>query len=269
MFAPFMVNAWITASIVAVIAGVVGLFVVLRGAAFVADAVPQGAFAGAAGASLLGINTLVGLGVFALAGSLGIGWLSRRARRDVSTALILVVMLGLGALFLSFTVEYSSEIYSLLFGEVLGVSTNEILPVAGLGAACVLAILVLCRPLLMSSLAPESSAAQGISNTRMELAFLVIVAVATSMTLPVVGALLIFSLMIGPPAAARSLTSSPLAAVGLSVALAVLTVWIAIAAAFETNWPIGFFVGTGGALCYAVGRLVAAWRGSRARVSRG
>jgi zinc/manganese transport system permease protein len=69
--------------------------------------VPQGAFAGAAGASLLGINTLVGLGVFALAGSLGIGWLARRARRDVSTALILVMMLGLGALFLSFTVEYS------------------------------------------------------------------------------------------------------------------------------------------------------------------
>jgi zinc/manganese transport system permease protein len=71
-----MVNAWVTASIVAVIAGVVGFFVVLRGAAFVADAVPQGAFAGAAGAAgaaLLGINTLIGLAVFALAGSLGIG----------------------------------------------------------------------------------------------------------------------------------------------------------------------------------------------------
>jgi zinc/manganese transport system permease protein len=260
-----MINAWISASIVAVIAGVVGFFVVLRGAAFVADAVPQGAFAGAAGASLLGINTLVGLGLFALAGSLGIGWLSKRARRDVSTAMILVVLLGLGALFLSFTVEYSAEIFSLLFGEVLGVSTSEILPIAVLGAVCVLAVLLLFRPLLMSSLAPESSAAAGISNTRMELIFLVIVALATSLTLPVVGALLIFSLMIGPPAAARSLTASPLAAMGLSVVLAVLTVWVAIAASFETNWPIGFFVGAGGAVCYAVGRLIAWLRTSHKR----
>ncbi len=265
MFAQFMVNAWVTASIVAVIAGVVGFFVVLRGAAFVADAVPTGAFAGAAGASLLGINTLIGLGVFALAGSLGIGWLSRRARRDVATALILVMMLGLGALFLSFTVEYSSEIFSLLFGEVLGVSTNEILPVAGLAVVCVLAIAVLYRPLLLTSVAPESAAARGVRLPLVELAFLVIVGLATSLTLPVVGALLIFSLMIGPPAAARSVTNRPLAAIGLSVLLALATVWIAIAASFETNWPIGFFVGTGGAVCYAIGRLVAGWRGSRTR----
>jgi zinc/manganese transport system permease protein len=264
MFDPFMVNAWVTGSVVAVIAGVVGFFVVLRGAAFVADAVPQGAFAGAAGASLLGINTLVGLGVFALAGALGIGWLSRRARRDVATALILVMMLGLGALFLSFTVEYSSEIFSLLFGEVLGVSASEILPIAGLGLLCVLAVAVLYRPLLLTSIAPESGAARGIRVSWVELAFLVIVAIATSMTLPVVGALLIFSLMIGPPAAARSLTSSPVAAIGLSVVLALATVWIAIAASFETNWPPGFFVGVGGAVCYAAGRVLATWRGSRA-----
>jgi zinc/manganese transport system permease protein len=263
MFAPFMVNAWITASIVAIIAGVVGFFVVLRGAAFVADAVPQGAFAGAAGASLLGINTLVGLAVFALAGALGIGWLARNSRRDVATALILVMMLGLGALFLSFTVEYSSEIFALLFGEVLGISSNEILPIAILGLACVLAIGVLYRPLLLSSLAPESAAARGIRLSRVELAFLVIVAIAASMTLPVVGALLIFSLMIGPPAAARSLTSNPLAAVGLSVVLALVTVWVAIAASYQTNWPIGLFVGVGGAVCYAAGRLVAFVRARR------
>jgi zinc/manganese transport system permease protein len=266
MFAPFMVNAWITASICAVIAGVVGFFVVLRGAAFVADAVPQGAFAGAAGASLLGINTIIGLTVFALAGSLGIGWLGRRARRDVSTALILVAMLGLGALFLSFTVEYSSEIYSLLFGEVLGISTNEILPVACLAVVCVLAVMLLYRPMLLSSLAPESSAAKGVSNTAMELAFLVIVAIATSLTLPVVGALLIFSLMMGPPAAARSLTASPLLAMGLSVLLALVTVWVAIAVSYETNLPIGFFVGVGGAVCYTAGRLTAFARSRRARV---
>jgi zinc/manganese transport system permease protein len=186
----------------------------------------------------------------------------------VATALILVLMLGLGALFLSFTVEYASEIFSLLFGEVLGVSSNEILPVAGLAVVCVLAIGVLYRPLLISSLAPESAAARGVRLPAVELTFLVIVGLATSLTLPVVGALLIFSLMIGPPAAARSLTSSPLAAIGLSVAFALVTVWVAIAASFETNWPIGFFVGTGGAVCYVVGRLAGHWRRSRTRVRR-
>jgi len=265
MFEPFMVNAWTAATIVGVVAGVVGFFVVLRGAAFVADAVPQGAFAGAAGASLLGISTIAGLAVFALAGALGIGWLGHRGRRDIATALVLVLMLGLGLLFLSFTTQYSLEIFSLLFGEVLGVSTGQILPLALLGLACVLIVLILYRPLLLSSVAPESAAASGISVTRMELAFLVILAIATSMTLPVVGALLIFSLMVGPPAAARSLTSRPLAALGLSVALALVTVWVAIAASFETNWPVGFFVGAGGAVCYAAGRMIAGFRGSRAR----
>jgi len=267
MFAAFMLNTWITPSIVAVIASVVGFFVVLRGAAFVADAVPQGAFAGAAGASLLGISRLAGLAVFALAGALGIGWLGRRSRRDVATALILAMMLGLGALFLSFSRQYSQEIFALLFGEPPGISATEILPVVLLGLACVLAIAVLYRPLLPTSLAPESAAARGISLAGIELAFLVIVAIATSMTLPVVGALLIFSLMIGPPAAARSLTSSPLRAAGLSVLLALATMWAAVAAAFQTNWPIGFFVGVGGALCYALGRLAARWGRGRGRTA--
>jgi zinc/manganese transport system permease protein len=263
MFAAFMLNTWVTASIVAVIAGVVGFFVVLRGAAFVADAVPQGAFAGAAGASLLGVSTLAGLVVFALAGALGIGLLGRRSRRDVATALILAMMLGLGSLFLSFSTQYSQEIFALLFGETLGISSTEVLPVALLGLACIAAIAGLYRPLLLTSLAPESAAARGISLTGIELAFLVIVAVATSLTLPVVGALLIFSLMIGPPAAARSLTSSPPRAIALSVLLSLATVWAAIAAAFQTNWPIGFFVGVGGAVCYAAGRLAARLRANR------
>ena len=132
------------ASIVAVVAGVVGFFVVLRGAAFVADAVPQGAFTGAAGASLIGVSTLVGLAVASLAGALGIGWLGRRGRHDVATALVLVVMLGLGSLFLSFSSEYAPEIYSLLFGEVLGVSATEISPVALLGGLCVVATAASC-----------------------------------------------------------------------------------------------------------------------------
>jgi zinc/manganese transport system permease protein len=263
MFSGFMVSTWTVASIVAVVAGVVGFFVVLRGAAFVADAVPQGAFAGAAGASLLGINTLIGVGAAALLGALGIGWLGRRGRRDVATALALVVMLGLGALFLSFSVQYAPEIYSLLFGEVLGVSATEIAPVAILAAVCIGAILLLYRPLLISSLMPELAQARGVRPQRMELLFLIVVALATSLTLPVVGALLIFSLMIGPPAAARSVTDRPLPAMLASVLIALAVVWVSIASAYETNWPVGFFVGALGAGCYAAGRGWAAFRRAR------
>jgi zinc/manganese transport system permease protein len=272
MFSGFMTNAWLVGTIVAIVAGTVGFFIVLRGAAFVADAVPQGAFAGAAAASLLGISTLIGVAAAALLGALGIGWLSRHGRRDVATALALVVLLGLGALFLSFSTEYAPEIYALLFGEVLGVSSNEVLPVAILAAVCVAAILALYRPLLLSSVMPELAEARGIRPARVETLFLVVVALATSMTLPVVGALLIFSLMIGPPAAARSVTSKPLPALALSAVIAVVVVWASIAAAYQTNWPVGFFVGALGAVCYAAGRGWAALRGRRQagpRTSRG
>jgi zinc/manganese transport system permease protein len=264
--AGFMMNAWTTATIVAVVAGVVGYFVVLRGSAFPAHAIPKGAFAGAAGAALLGISTLIGLGVFSLLGALGIGAMSRRGRRDVVTALALVLMLALGAAFLSRITEYEPEIYSLLFGEILGVSTSEILPVALLGIACIAAIAVIYRPLMLSSIAPEIAEARGIRSHRIEMCFLIVVALATTMTVPVVGALLIFSLMIGPPAAARSLTSRPLLAMGLSVVIALVTVWVAVAASYLYNWPVGFFVGVLGALSYGLGRGWAAWQ--RARITR-
>src|SRR5580692_7386588 len=222
-----MMNAWIVGTMVAVVAGVVGFFIVLRGSAFAADAVPQGAFAGAAGASLIGVSTLVGLSVFALAGALGIGLLGRRGRHDVATALTLVAMLGLGALFLSFTSQYSAEIFSLLFGEVLGISANEIAPVAILGAVSVAALVVIYRPLLLTSVMPALGESRGLRAARVETLFLVVLALATSVALPVVGALLIFSLMIGPPAAARSFTDRPAFAIGLSVVMALGTVWAA------------------------------------------
>ncbi len=265
MFSGFMVNAWEAATIVAVVAGVVGFFTVTRGSAFAAHALPNGAFAGAAGASLIGINAIVGLGVFSLAGALTIAGLGRRARHDVATAMTIVMMLALGALFLSQTTEYAPEIYSLLFGEILGVAGNQLLPTVAIAAACVAAMIVLYRPLLLSSVLPEVAQVRGVSGRRMELAFLVVVALTTTMAVPVVGSLLIFSLLISPAAAARSFTNRPLHAVALSVLFALGTVWAAIAVSYLTNLPIGFFVGALGSLTYAAGRGWAAWRQSPRR----
>ena len=253
-----MVNAWIVASIVAVVGGAVGFFVVLRGSSFAAHAIPNGSFAGAAAASLIGTSTLLGLGVFSVGGALGIGWLGRRGRPDVATALVLVFMFGLGALFLSFSVEYAPQIYSLLFGEVLGISTNQLAPTIGLALACLAGLALIWRPLLLYSVLPE----QGGGAFRIELCFLLLVALATTMTVPVVGTALIFSLMIGPSAAARSFTARPQVALALSVIIALVVVWVAIAASYQSNWPIGFFVGALSAAAYGVGRV---WRWGYAR----
>src|SRR6202451_3646443 len=209
MFSALMFNTWVAATAVAVIAGVTGFFAVLRGSTFAAHAIPNGAFAGAAGASLLGLNAFAGLAVFSVGGALGIAGLSRRSRHDVATALTFVMMLGIGALFVSWSTEYAQEAYSLLFGEGFGVSTGEVLPLLVLGVTSIAAIMVMFRPLLLSSVMPEVAEARGLSARRMDLAFLLVMALATSMTVPVVGALLMFSLMIGPSAAARALTARP------------------------------------------------------------
>jgi zinc/manganese transport system permease protein len=262
VFAGFMVNAWTVATIVAVVAGVVGFFAVLRGSAFAAHAIPNGSFAGAAGAALLGVNALIGLGVFSFLGAVGTGALGRRGRPDVATALTLTLMLGLGALFLSLSSEYTPQVYSLLFGEVLGISNNAVAPTAALAAVAVAAVALLYRPLMLSSVLSEVGEARGVSTLAMQFSFLLVIALATTVTVPVVGTLLIFSLMIGPPAAARSFTDRPGRAMALSVAFALIAVWTAIALSYETNYPVGFFVGSISAASYALGRAWSALRGA-------
>lgn len=255
MFASFMINTWIVATEVAVIAGIVGFFVVIRGASFAAHALPLGAFPGAAAATLLGIDRMFGLIAFAALGAFGIFRLSRDGRHDVATALWLVMLLGLGALFLSLTNQYSQTVYALLFGEVLGVSRGDVVSVSAVGAISICAICMLFRPLLLNAVSAELGEAAGVRGGRVELWFLGIVALATAAALPVVGALLVFSLMTGPAAAARLLTDRPVRAMGLSVVIAVITVWAAIVLSFLSDWPVGFFVGALGAAAYGAGRL--------------
>jgi zinc/manganese transport system permease protein len=257
MFSSFMLNTWLVGTIVALVAGAAGFFVVLRGATFAAHALPLGTFPGAAFAGLLGIAPIYGLIAFAGLGVVGIFELSRAQRADVATALTLIFLLGLGTLFLSLSSQYANGVYALLFGDILGVSTAALIPVAVIGAAVIAAIALTFRPLLLCAISPDLGAAAGISPRRTELLFLVLIALATATALPVVGALLVFSLMVGPPSLARALTSAPLTALCLSAAIAVATIWSAIALSYTTNDPVGFFVGTLAALSYAAGRL---WR---------
>lgn len=255
MFSAFMAHAWIVATLVAIVAGAVGFFVVARRAAFAAHALPLGAFPGAAAASLFGVSELLGLAVFCALGVLVIDQLQRRGRREVASALWLALALATGMLLLSLSGAYAQRIYGLLFGAVFGVGRTQVVAVAALSALALVLVLVMARPLLLDSLSGELAAAARGRARRLELAFLAIVALSTAMAVPVVGALLVFSLMVGPASAARALTDRPWRALSVSVLLAVGTVWSAIALAYLSDWPVGLFVGFSSAGCYVVGRL--------------
>jgi zinc/manganese transport system permease protein len=263
MFSSFMTNAWIVGTLVALLAGATGFFVVLRGSSFAAHAVPNGAFAGAAGATLVGVTPLLGLVSFAVVAALGIG-ASRRHRSDVATAMALVLMLALGAAFLSLSSAYEPQVDALLFGEILGVASSSIMPVILISVVCALVLAVMYRPLLFNAAAPDLAAARGLNATVLEMGFMLTLALGSALTVPVVGALLSFSLTVGPPAAARLMTRRPASALAASMGLSVATLWASIASSYQTNLPVGFFVGTLSALVYVVARAATQLRARRA-----
>ncbi|MHB1527447.1 MAG: metal ABC transporter permease [Candidatus Dormibacteria bacterium] len=251
---PFAVHAWVAASAIAVLAALVGFFVNLRGESFVAHAVPRGAFAGAAGAFLVGVNSILGLSVFAIAMGLGMGLMRRRSHNGVITALALVTALGLGDLFLTIGNAYAPEVFALLFGQLLGVSGSEMVAIAVLSVVLVGVIAAVYRPLLLASTVPEFAASRGVSLTAMNVTFTLLVALAASLTVPVVGALLAFSLMIGPAAAGWYLARTPWGAMLYSVGIALGVVWLSIVIGYDSSLPIGFLVAAFCLAAYIVAR---------------
>jgi len=137
---------------------------------------------------------------------------------------------------------------------VFGVESNLLVPIAVLGAVALAAMAVLYRPLLLASALPEVADARGVSTRRMELCFLVVMGLAAAMTVPVVGVLLMFALMIGPAAAARSFAKRPSYAIATATGIALVTVWAGIALSYRTNWPLGFYVGVIAAGFYLLGQ---------------
>jgi zinc/manganese transport system permease protein len=267
IFSPFMIHAFESGTIVALLGGLVGFFVVLRGATFVAHVLPKIGFAGAAGAILVSGNALLGLAVFSVGGALGIGWLGKGGRHDVVTALTLVVALGTGALFLGLNNNYATGAFALLFGQLVGVSSSQVADTAILAIVCVILLIFLYRPLLFVSVMKEAAAARGVRIRAMDMGFLVVVGLATAITVPVVGALLCFSLLIGPAATARYLAHRPIFVLWYAIMISVFTIWIALLLGYDTGWPIGFFVSAISALAYGTARSVSHTRGRHRKES--
>jgi zinc/manganese transport system permease protein len=260
----FMQNAWIAGSAVAVASGLVGFFVMVRGASFVAHAVPRASFAGAAGAVLIGQSNLLGLALFAVLSSLGIAGLKRGRQSGIATALVLVGALGLGDLFLSIGNVYAPEVFGLLFGQIVGISRNEVFAVLALTVAILLTVGLCYRPLLAQAVTPDTVAALGLRSRMVDTLFLLLVSGVATATVPVVGALLSFSLMVGPAAAASLFARRPITALWLGVGLSLASLWIAIWISYLTSWPVSFFVSAVAMLLYLSARFYAKRRHRRA-----
>ena len=252
----FMVNAYAAGIIVSVVAGVVGYFVILRGLSFAAHALSHIGFAGATGAIVFGISPVWGLFAFTTSAAIGMGLLGKRIHgRDVTTGIVLSWTLGLGVLFLSLYSGYATEAYALLFGQILGISQRDVMITMIAGVIILVAIAALYRPLLFASVDEEVAEARGVPVRSLSVAFMIVLALAVSEAVQIVGILLIFALLVTPAAVAEYLTARPGRAIVISVLLALLFTLAGLFVSFYLPYPVSFFITTFAFITYIAVRI--------------
>jgi len=235
----FMRHAFAAAALAALAAAACGYFLVLRGQSFAGHALSHIGFAGAAAAPLFGLPVLAGFLLAALAGGAGIGLLGEaRGGRDVAIGMVLALALGLGMFFLHLYHGAATLLSALLFGNVFAVD-RDMLGALALLTVCVLGgMALLARPLLFVSLQPELAEAKGVAPRRFGVLFLLVTAAATALASVIVGSLLVFTLLIGPAAAALRLSSRVMSGLFLTFAFALGEAWGGLALAYATDWPV-------------------------------
>jgi zinc/manganese transport system permease protein len=251
----FMRNAFAAAGIAAVVSGLVGYFLVLRGQTFAGHALSHIGFAGATGAVLLGVASVWGLVGFTIAAGIGMGLLGERlSGRDVAIGVVLSLSLGFGLLFLHYYTAFATQATALLFGNVLAVDRSTIATLVVLAAITVLGLALIMRPLIFATLQPELAEAKGIPLRLVSTVFLVIVALAVSQSAQIVGVLLVFALMVGPPATAQRLTTGLWSGMLVSAGIALAEAWFGLTIAYHTDWPVSFCIAMLSALGYFLTR---------------
>jgi zinc/manganese transport system permease protein len=254
----FMQHAFEAGTIVALSAGVIGYFVVLRGLSFAAHALSHIGFAGATGAVLVGAGPLVGLLLFTMSAGAVMGALGQRLRgRDVTIGLVMAWSLGLGLLFTRLYKGSANLAIGILFGQIFGITTEEVAVTLVAGALTVLALVVVYRPLLFATLDEEVAEAKGVPVQTLSIAFMVILAIAVSEAVQVVGVLLIFALIVAPAAIAERFTTRPSRGVLLAALLAVVFTWAGLTIAYYVPYPAGFFITTIAFWSYILARWAA------------
>lgn len=239
----FLRNAFLAGTIVAVAAGVVGYFVVLRQLSFAAHALAHIGFSGATGAAWLGIPVIIGMVGFTVIAAIGIGMLGERLRgRDVAVGTVLAFATGLGYLFISQTTKLAGRATSILFGDLLAVSSDALAVTVGLAIGTLGAVVLVYRPLLFASIDPDVAETRGVPVRLLGVGFLVVLALTVSTAVQVVGVLLIFALLVTPAATAQRLTARPGRGAALAVLFAVASVWVGLTIAYLIPWPPSFFI---------------------------
>lgn len=260
----FVQHAFYAVTAVALAAGAVGYFVVLRRQAFAAHAIGHVGFAGAAGAVLIGLSPIVGLLVFCLGAGLLIGFAGANLDdRDAVVGVTLTAALGLGVLFISLYSGYANATYSILFGQILGVTWGDVGLVSALSLGVLLVVSWTYRPLLYVSVDAQSAASRGLSLRSMSLLFMALLAVTTVVAIQIVGVLLVFSLLVAPAAAAEVLTSRPLRAMLLAMAIALACAWAGLFLGVWVGGPVSFWITALASGAYLVARV-----GDNARTRR-
>ncbi|WP_018178050.1 metal ABC transporter permease [Jongsikchunia kroppenstedtii] len=254
----FMVNALQAGTIVAVVAGAVGWFMVLRRESFAGHTLALIGFSGAAAATWLAIPVNFGYFGACIAAAVVIGWLTvgkggNSTEKSAVIGIVQAYALAAGMLFIGLYKGFSSGLTSMLFGTIAGVSRSQVETLAVAAVVCLVGLVALGRPLLWTSFDPLTAAARGVPAVAVGIAFLVLLGVASAGTSQVTGSLLVFALLVAPPAAAQRLTANPVRSLVLSVVIALAVTWLGMTFAFYTTYPIGFWVASFGYGAYLCG----------------
>jgi zinc/manganese transport system permease protein len=238
-----MQHAFIAGTIVAIMSSVIGVFVIARSLSFIAHSFSHIGFSGAAFAVLVGWNPLSGLLLFSISSALAIGGFGVKVfRRDVTISIILSFFLGLGLLFISLSTKQSTAMYALLFGSVVGISMRDVWEIVILSVLVLAVLILFYKPLKFDSFDPIGAQAARLPIRLISIGFLVLLAIAVSEAIQIVGSLLVFTLMTAPSAAARHMTHSVIGMVVFSGLFGVVGVWGGLVLSYYTDAPVSFFI---------------------------
>jgi zinc/manganese transport system permease protein len=256
----FMVNALEAGTAVAVMAGAIGWFMVLRRQTFAGHTLAVIAFPGAAGAALAGIPLAFGYFGACAAGALALAGVSADrtgslGRESAATGTVQALALGLGFLFVGLYHGLLNGVSALLFGTFLGIGDSQVLTLVVVAIVALALVAVAGRPLLFASLGGDVAEAAGVPVRALSLGFLLVLGLAVAATSQITGALLVFALLVAPAAAAQRLTPRPLRGMLLSVAIGLAVTWLGLALAYFSIYPAGFYITSLAFAVYVVARI--------------
>ncbi|KRL94608.1 metal ABC transporter permease [Limosilactobacillus equigenerosi] len=246
MFAlSFMRHAFVAGTLIAILCGVIGVFVVARQMSFMTHTLSEIGFAGGSFAVFAGWSTLHGMMLFTILSSVLVGRLSvKESRREAVISAVSALFIGLGILFLSLSSQSASSATGILFGSVVGISAAEVNQLVILSVLILGILVILYRALKFTSFDRVGAQVSSINETAISIIFLLVLAVSVSVTAQIVGSLLIFILLTLPAASAKYFTTGVAKMIGLAILFALLGTWVGLYLSYITNWPVSFFIAT-------------------------